>query len=89
MFLQFIVTVTISNGSHPLCIFYKLNWYAVVDKTDARVGIVIVVRSNEGRIVATMRRNQCLFPFPSLAEAYGALQAVGFALELGLSEVIF
>ncbi|KAF5471964.1 hypothetical protein F2P56_008721 [Juglans regia] len=69
--------------------FYKLNWDAAVDKIRAKVGIGIVVRDCEGRIIATMRRKQSLLPLPSLAEAYGPLLAVEFALDLGLTKTIF
>ncbi|XP_041025461.1 uncharacterized protein LOC121265855 [Juglans microcarpa x Juglans regia] len=68
--------------------FHKLNWDAVVDRTRAGVGIGTVVRNYEGKIVATMRRSQCMFRLPSLAEAYGALQVVSFAMDLGLTKVI-
>ncbi|XP_041026946.1 uncharacterized protein LOC121267144 [Juglans microcarpa x Juglans regia] len=79
---------SITEWQAPPMHFHKLNWDVVVDKTRARVGIDIVVRNFEGKIIAIMRRNQCMFPLPSLTEAYGALQVVSFALELGLTKVI-
>ncbi|XP_041027032.1 uncharacterized protein LOC121267250 [Juglans microcarpa x Juglans regia] len=73
----------------PPILFYKVNWDAAVDKIRAKIGIGIVVRDCEGRIIATMRRKQSLLPLHSLAEAYGALLAVDFALDLGLTKTIF
>ncbi|KAF5465338.1 hypothetical protein F2P56_015356 [Juglans regia] len=73
----------------PPFLFYKFNWDAAVDKIRAKVGIGIVVRDCEGRIIAIMRRKQSLLPLPALAEAFGALIAVNFALDLGLTKTIF
>ncbi|XP_042939476.1 uncharacterized protein LOC122274506 [Carya illinoinensis] len=67
---------------------YKLNWDAALDRIQSRIGIGVVVRDYEGRILATMRKNKCLFPDPLLAEAYGTLQATTFGLELGLRKII-
>ncbi|KAF5454797.1 hypothetical protein F2P56_024435 [Juglans regia] len=66
----------------------KLNWDSVVDKANGVIGVRVAVRDSFGYTIATKKTNKLLFPDPLLAEAFGALKAVQFGVELGLSQVI-
>lgn len=46
---------------------YKINWDAVVDRVHCKVGIGIVVWDWEGKVLATMRKKQDLFPYSLVA----------------------
>ncbi|KAF5447435.1 hypothetical protein F2P56_032989 [Juglans regia] len=64
---------------------YKINWDAVVDKTNCRIGLGVVVRDHRGLMIDALRMNRPLFPDPLLAEAYGLFEATKLGIQLGLS----
>ncbi|KAF5465485.1 hypothetical protein F2P56_015492, partial [Juglans regia] len=66
----------------------KLNWDSAVDKVHGVIGVGVIARDIIGHTIATKQTNKILFPDPLLAEAFGALKAVQFGVELGLSQVV-
>ena len=68
--------------------WFKVNWDGVVNKIKGFVGMGVVVRDCQGMVVATLRKRKPLITDPFLAESYGALKAVQFARDLGLSKVV-
>ncbi|KAF5468997.1 hypothetical protein F2P56_013102, partial [Juglans regia] len=66
----------------------KLNWDGATDKAQGLIGVGVVARDSAGHIISTLRTSKHLFPDPLLAEAFGALQAMNFGLELGFTQVI-
>lgn len=56
--------------------------------THPKIGIGVIARDYEMKVIATLRMNKNLFPNPLLAKSYEALQATIFGLELGLRKVI-
>ncbi|XP_035546313.1 uncharacterized protein LOC118348520 [Juglans regia] len=79
---------SVKTWQAPPSNWIKVNWDSAVDKTEGFIRVGVVVRDNAGHTIATKRTKKHLFPDPALAEAYGALIAVQFGLELGLSQVI-
>lgn len=65
------------NGNLLFC--NKVIWDAIINKPLERVGIEIIIRDNEGRVLATkkMQRTAFLILYPDLAKTFGALQVVG------------
>lgn len=53
---------------------YKLNWDIAVDKVHSKIGINVIARDCEGKVIATLRMKMSLFPYPLLAESYGTVQ---------------
>lgn len=65
-----------------------LNWDVAIDKTLCKIGIGVIARDWQGRVIATtMRMNRSLFPDPLLAETFGAFQATIFGSKLGLTNI--
>ncbi|XP_042969053.1 uncharacterized protein LOC122301732 [Carya illinoinensis] len=71
----------------PPANWFKVNWDGAVDKTKCMIGIGVVVRDEKGQIIATMRHKKMQLPDPLLTESYGALIAVQFAKDLGLTQI--
>ncbi|KAF5442190.1 hypothetical protein F2P56_034877, partial [Juglans regia] len=55
---------------------FKANWDAAIDRSRSMIGIRVVVRNWEGKIIATMRSQRPLFSDIKLAETIAALKAV-------------
>lgn len=77
-----------TTWSPPPTNFYKLNWDAAVDKAQCKIGIDLIIRDWNGRIVATLRSHRPLFPDPFLAGACGAMEAACFGQQMGLKKII-
>ncbi|KAF5462224.1 hypothetical protein F2P56_018250 [Juglans regia] len=67
---------------------YKANWDASVDRANSKVGIGVIVRNWEGRVIATLRAPRKLIPDPKLAESVAALRAVQLCKHIGISKLI-
>jgi hypothetical protein len=67
---------------------FKVNWDAIVDKTNGCIGIYFLVRDHEGVILATHSTTQSLLADPIVAEAMVAMHAVVFCRELGFLDII-
>ncbi|KAF5469111.1 hypothetical protein F2P56_013207 [Juglans regia] len=61
---------------------------AAVDRIQCKIGIGLIIRDWNGRVVATSRKFRPLFPDPLLAEAMGAIEASCFGLQLGIKRII-
>ncbi|KAF5449783.1 hypothetical protein F2P56_030195 [Juglans regia] len=79
---------SVETWQAPPTNWIKVNWDSAVDKIEGFIGVGVVARDNAGHTIASKRTKKHLFPDPALAEAYGALIAVQFGVELGLSQVI-
>ncbi|XP_042944508.1 uncharacterized protein LOC122278379 [Carya illinoinensis] len=66
----------------------KINWDAAVDVPQAKVGIGLVARDHEGRILVTKQLIISSIPDPLLAEGLGAFQAASLARDMEFSPVI-
>lgn len=51
----------------------KLNWDAALDKISCKVGVGAVISDGEGRVLATLRMQNDLYPDPLTAKAFAAL----------------
>ncbi|XP_042954639.1 uncharacterized protein LOC122291053 [Carya illinoinensis] len=67
---------------------YKVNWDAAIKEEASKVGIGIVIRDFEGRVVASRSLQKFMFTDAFTAETQGALQAVCFAKDIGLRRII-
>ncbi|XP_042944721.1 uncharacterized protein LOC122278607 [Carya illinoinensis] len=68
--------------------WFKVNWDGAVNKVKGFVEVGVVVRDCQGMVVATLRQRKSLIIEHFLAESYGALKAVQFARDLGLSKAV-
>jgi hypothetical protein len=68
--------------------FSKLNWDAALDKNQRLIGVGIVARDFEGKVIAAMCSFQRYISDSSVAEAFGARLCAEFGLFLGLRSVI-
>ncbi|XP_042968948.1 uncharacterized protein LOC122301606 [Carya illinoinensis] len=66
----------------------KVNWDASDDKASCKVGVGVVLRDWNSKVLATLRMEQDLFPDPHMAEAFAALQAVMLCKSLGHQDVV-
>ncbi|KAF5442049.1 hypothetical protein F2P56_036930, partial [Juglans regia] len=78
----------VEDWQAPPSNWIKLNWDSAVDKANGVIGVGVAVRDSLGYTIATKKTNKLLFPNPLLAKAFGALKAVQFGVELGLSQVV-
>ncbi|XP_040988990.1 uncharacterized protein LOC121236613 [Juglans microcarpa x Juglans regia] len=72
----------------PPLVIYKVNWDAAVKHEIGRVGIGIVIRDFEGRVVASRSMQRYIFTDSYTAKSQGALQAIIFARDIGLRRII-
>jgi hypothetical protein len=61
----------------------KLNWDSALNRGKHLMGVGVIARDSEGQVVASMCSVQHHISDPAIAEAYGARQALEFALEFG------
>ncbi|KAF5447865.1 hypothetical protein F2P56_033383 [Juglans regia] len=76
------------SASHLSKEFKEANWDASVDRLSSRVGVGVVVRNWEGRVIAILRAPRKLFPNAKLAESVAALRAVLFCKNLGITRLL-
>lgn len=67
---------------------YKLNWDAAVDRKHKMIGVGIVTRDSNGKVLAARCSFHRYISNPSVAEAFGAKLCVVFGLFLGLKNVV-
>ncbi|XP_041004015.1 uncharacterized protein LOC121249371 [Juglans microcarpa x Juglans regia] len=72
----------------PLEGVYNVNWDTTINKAFGRVGIEIIIRDHESKVMAIKIIQRELFPDTYRAESFGVLQAVIFASEIGLMMII-
>lgn len=83
------INMMVQSWTPPRKNYFKINWDAVVDKVDCKVGIGIIVRDENGLVSAAMRQNKSLFPNPLLAKIVGAFETIKFGLQLGSHQYHF
>jgi hypothetical protein len=69
--------------------FVKLNWDAALEKNQRLIGVGVVARHFEGKVIAAKCSSQRYISDSSVAEAFGARLCTEFGLFLGLRSVIF
>lgn len=78
----------ISRWLAPPCDVYKINWDAAIDKLRKLMGVGVIVRDHEGKVMATMCSPMKYITDPTVVEAFAAWRTVGFGRDLGLRNVI-
>lgn len=73
----------------PLPGWLKVNWDASFQKIKGWMGFGVVVRDEEGRLVATLCKTLLGNLDPPVAKAWGALMAIRMCKELGFMNVHF
>jgi hypothetical protein len=66
----------------------KANWDVSINKDQGNVGVGVIIRDEKGGIVAAMSGTRQGLLEPTTGEAFGALQAAHFIMELGLHNII-
>ncbi|XP_042958203.1 uncharacterized protein LOC122293808 [Carya illinoinensis] len=82
-------SLSVPNWSAPPLNVFKANWDVAVDKGKCKIGVGVMIRNWEGRVVASLRSPKDYFPNPHLAESYGVLKAILLCKQLELTQVIF
>jgi hypothetical protein len=67
---------------------FKLNWDAALDRKHKLIGVRIVARDSEGKVLMARCSYQRYISDSSMAEAYGAKLCAEFGLFLGLQSVV-
>ena len=67
---------------------YKVNYDGAISTQQAKVGIGVVIRNEDGVVMASMSQQLPLPTTVAMVEALAARKAIEFALELGLTKVI-
>ena len=67
---------------------YKVNYDGAISVQQVRAGIGVVIRNEDGAVMASMSQQLPLPTTVAMVEALAARKAVEFALELGLTKVI-
>ncbi|KAF5443038.1 hypothetical protein F2P56_035633 [Juglans regia] len=75
--------------SRPRESFVKTNWDAVVDKEGKKVGLRVVIRNEEGEIMAAVGEHRSLVSDPTAAKGYALRKAMEFCKDLNFSRVVF
>lgn len=71
----------------PSSSYFKVNCDAAVDIAKGNMGISVIVRDSEGKVLATLSASQNYIIEPAVAEASTALRDVVLCRELGLQRV--
>jgi ribonuclease HI len=66
----------------------KANWDVAINKAQGNVGVGVIIRDENGWIVAAMSRTRQGLLEPTTGEAFGAFQAARLITELGLQNII-
>ncbi|XP_042950258.1 uncharacterized protein LOC122282367 [Carya illinoinensis] len=83
------INQSVHSWSPPPLYVFKANWDAAVDRGRSKIGVGVVIRDWEGRVVVSMSSPKNFFPDAHLAESYGALKAVLLCKQMGIKQVIF
>jgi hypothetical protein len=66
----------------------KANWDAAVDGRRKKIGIGVIVRDHEARVIAMLSETKDFIKDPATAEALAARRAVELSLNLGIQRLI-
>ncbi|XP_059438570.1 uncharacterized protein LOC132171299 [Corylus avellana] len=78
----------ITRWEKPRHGWIKVNWDASIDKAGKRMGVGILARDHEGRIIVAMCAMKPDLTDPAVAEAAGAWLAVELSHQSGFSHVV-
>jgi ribonuclease HI len=67
--------------------WYKVNWDVAIDKLQQRVGVGVVIREENGQVVAAMSKTRQGTLEPTSGEAFAAYQATCLCKDLGLQHI--
>lgn len=68
----------------PTCGMFKINRDAVIDNSKKLMGVGMIVRDHEGKVLAPLYSLKQFIIDPTTAEAYAAWKAMKFSKDLGL-----
>ena len=68
---------------------YKINFDGAIFRESKEGGIGVVVRDQQGLVIATLSQRVMTCPSAEMIEARAAKRAIQFALEIGIFDVIF
>lgn len=68
----------------PMCGMFKINRDAVIDNSKKLMGVGMIVRDHEGKVLAPLYSLKQFIIDPTTAEAYAAWKAMKFSKDLGL-----
>lgn len=54
-------SMIVDKWTTPPINYYKINWDAAIDKIQCKVGIRVVIRNWDGRVIATLRSTRAIF----------------------------
>ncbi|XP_042950075.1 uncharacterized protein LOC122282191 [Carya illinoinensis] len=66
---------------------FKVNWDSAINSREGKIGIGVLVRDHQGRVIGALHANNPLKGSPFDAEAYGVLLTAIFCRELGLKSI--
>ncbi|XP_042962566.1 uncharacterized protein LOC122296834 [Carya illinoinensis] len=87
---------TTSNGkapaktptwSRPDAEGFKVNWDSAINLREGKIGIGVLIRDHQGRVIGALHANRPLKGSSFDAEAYGVLLAAIFCRDLGLKSI--
>lgn len=68
---------------------FKINWDVVMDKGHGHIGIGIIVRDQEGIVLAAWSNTKDFLAEPSVVEAFAGFYAMEFSREMSFYDIIF
>ncbi|XP_035547375.1 uncharacterized protein LOC118348911 [Juglans regia] len=68
---------------------FKVNLDAAIDKIKCKVGVGVIIRDCEGKVIASLRSSRGLFLDAQLGEAVAVLKATSLCVNLELRQVVF
>jgi ribonuclease HI len=81
-------TGTTQKWADPPNGFYKVNWDIALDAKQNCMGIGVIIRDDKGAVFSALRKTSCTTQDPAMGEAMGALAAVEFSRDTGISDFI-
>lgn len=68
--------------------FYKINWDVTINTYPNRMGVGVIIRNSEGRVIAALSIVKKETQEPAVGEATAALLAMEFGRDIGVMDVI-
>lgn len=67
---------------------YKVNWDVAYDVNKERIGIGIIIRDHESKVMDTLRARTCLTNSPFIAKYLALLMDIQFCKDVGIHHFI-
>jgi hypothetical protein len=67
---------------------YKINWGAVINKSQKIMGFGVIVRDSAGEVLAAMSTSKRYLTHPTTIDAYAAWKVVAFGRDLGIHNIL-